>query len=124
MSLDVSLIKKAGAKCECPTCGQEYTPKEDVVLYSDNITHNLGQMAGEAHIYHALWRPEENFWSKACDIIPVLKAGLADLKAHPEHYKNFDSPNGWGKYEHFVPFVENYLNACIANPDAEIEVSR
>ena len=32
--------------------------------------------------------------------------------------------NGWGMYEHFVPFVEKYLEACKEYPDAVIEVSR
>ena len=27
-------------------------------------------------------------------------------------------------YDGFVSFVENYLNACVADPDAEIEISR
>lgn len=46
------------------------------------------------------------------------------MKARPEHYEEFNSINGWGLYENFVPFVEDYLNACKENPDAIIEVSR
>jgi len=93
-------------------------------LYWANITHNLGKMAGEAGIYEALWRPEELGFDTANQIIPLLTEGLAKLKADPEKYKKFDSPNGWSLYIHFVPFVEKYLDACLENPDAIIEVSR
>ena len=53
-----------------------------------------------------------------------IEKGLADLKARPEHFKTFNSPNGWGMYEHFVPFVEKYLEACKEYPDAIVGVSR
>jgi hypothetical protein len=78
-------------------------------LYWANITHNLGKMAGEAGIYKALWRPEEIEAKYAKDIIEIVEKGLADLKARPEYFEQFNSPNGWGMYEHFVPFVEKYL---------------
>jgi hypothetical protein len=52
------------------------------------------------------------------------EVGLNDLKKRPLHYKNFNAPNGWGTYKHFVPFVEKYLNACKEHPDATIDVSR
>ena len=107
MSLDFSLNRTQ------PTC-----------VFSTNITHNLGGMATEAGIYKHLWRPEELGITKAGDLIGPLAEGLAKLKKDPEHYKNFDAPNGWGTYEHFVPFVTEVLKACIDFPDAEIEVSR
>ena len=81
-------------------------------------------MAREAGIYKALWRPEEIGKTKAGEIIELLEKGLADLKARPEHFEKFNSPNGWGTYDNFVTFVENYLEACKEYPDAIIEVSR
>lgn len=93
-------------------------------LYSSNITHNLGPMAGAAGIYKHLWRPEEIGITKAKDLIQPLTEGLEKLKADPEGFRKYDAPNGWGKYEHFVPFVEQYLEACKAHPEAEIEVDR
>jgi hypothetical protein len=93
-------------------------------VYEANITHNLGKMAREAGIYEALWRPEEIGIDKAEQLIEPLTVGLEKLKADPAHYEQFNSPNGWGMYEHFVPFVENYLEACKNNPDAYITVSR
>lgn len=122
--------------------GLTLIPKEEEV-YDANITHNLGKMAGEAGIYEAIWRPyrlkpnyienkdyseemkfEKNNSSYAFEIIEILEKGLEDLKSRPEYFEQFNSPNGWGMYEHFVPFVEKYLEACKEFPEATINVSR
>jgi hypothetical protein len=100
------------------------TAVRPTTVYDANITHNLGAMAREAGIYQHLWRPEEIGITKAEQLIEPLRVGLERLKAHPDHYSKFNSPNGWGMYEHFVPFVERYLAACVENPDAEVSVSR
>lgn len=92
--------------------------------YSANITHNLGRMAREAGIYEYLWRPEETGARKARQLQEPLREGLQRLKARPEHFKQFDAPNGWGLHEHLVQFVQDYLDACLKHPDADISVSR
>lgn len=97
---------------------------QETVVFDANITHNLGKMADAAGIYYALWRPEEKGYSTASDIIPLLEKGLADLKSRPDYFQQFNSENGWGMYEHFVPFVERVLNACKEFPDASVEASR
>jgi len=107
MSLDVSLLVTK------PT-----------VIFDSNITHNLNKMADKAGIYKHLWRPEELGIAKAIQLIEPLTQGLKKLKDNPEKYKKYNSPNGWGMYKHFVPFVEEYLNACKENPNADIDVSR
>jgi len=93
-------------------------------VYSRNITHNLNKMAMEAGIYQALWRPEEIGITRAEQLIEPLSVGLEKLKSDPEHYRTFNAPNGWGKYEHLVNFVESYLEACKTDPDAEVSVWR
>lgn len=93
-------------------------------VYSANITHNLGRMAEEAGIYKALWRPEEIGITKAEQLIEPLTAGLALLKSDPPRFEAHNAPNGWGLYKHFVPFVENYLAACMENPGAAVRVWR
>lgn len=125
MSLDVSLVVKVEPEpCECPNCGNTHKGTDRKEVFTANITHNLGEMADAAGIYKACWRPEEIGAVKAAQIIEPLKAGLEKLAADPERFKKLDSPNGWGRYENLVRFSENYLAACIANPDAEIEVLR
>lgn len=120
MSLDVYLKRKKWISYDA---GKTLT-EEDETLYDANITHNLGEMADKAGIYKALWRPEELDKTKASEIIDLLEKGLSDLKARPDYFKTFNSPNGWGLYKHFVPFVEKYLAACKEYPEAIIEVSR
>ena len=93
-------------------------------VFTSNITHNLGKMAEAAGIYKHLWCPEEIGITKAKQLIQPLKKGLKKLKANPAKFKRYDSPNGWGLYEHFVPFVEEYLRACEEFPDGEITVRR
>lgn len=140
MSLDVYLERKKWVSYDE---GKTHTV-EDEEVYSANITHNLGNMADEAGIYEALWRPhrlkegynipeedneseyefEDKCIIKAGDIIEVLEKGLADLKARPEHFEKFNSSNGWGMYHNFVPFVERYLDACKENPECIVKVWR
>ncbi|NBL00489.1 MAG: hypothetical protein EOM50_21295, partial [Erysipelotrichia bacterium] len=131
------MIEKKGKEIvTCYACGHKYEAEVNETLYSDNITHNLGRMAEQAGIYEALWRPhrlrsdynirqadftaEDEFEAsvtiRAKDIIHFLEKGLEDLKKRPNYYEQFNSPNGWGLYKHFVPFVERYLNACKQYP--------
>jgi hypothetical protein len=85
-----------------------------------NITHNLNKMAEAAGIYGMLWRPEENGYKKAGEMLELLERGLADLKAQPDHYKQFNSDNGWGTYNGFINFVEGVVAVCKEHPDADV----
>lgn len=107
MSLDVTLI--------------ELKPTE---VYWANITHNLNTMAKAADLYEALWRPEELGITKASQLIEPLSKGLSNLHKNKDLLEKFNPSNGWGDYYSLVNFVQNYLNACIDNPDSEVRVSR
>lgn len=93
-------------------------------VYDANITHNLGAMAREAGIYEVCWRPDEVGITKAEQLIEPLRNGIALMKADPARFEKHNAENGWGLYEHFLPWLEEYLAACEANPDAEVSVSR
>ena len=140
MSLDINLIRKRWISYDVGVTFEEYN---DDILYGGNITHNLGEMAEKANIYSALWRPyrilpdyksfndyddeyafEESKTIYANQIINLLTKGLKDLKKRPKYFETFNNKNGWGMYDHFVPFVEGYLKACIEYPDAIVKVSR
>jgi hypothetical protein len=95
-----------------------------VSVFDLNITHNLAEMAQEAGVYKALWRPEDIGAKYARDLIEPLKIGLMLLKKDPKHFEKYNPVNGWGEYTHLLWFVENYLKACKGYPEAEIEVSR
>jgi hypothetical protein len=93
-------------------------------IYWSNITHNLIAMADEARIYEHCWCPDEIEVTKAEQLIEPLRAGLALMKADPGRFRKHNAKNGWGLYEHFVPWVEKYLEACEENPTAKVSVSR
>jgi hypothetical protein len=140
MSLDVSLYRNYLVSYDE---GVTLEPRKEEV-YSANITHNLGKMADEAGLYEALWRPhrlkpgydipEDDHkaeWEyedanpvRAHEIIEIIEKGLADMKARPKHYEKFNSPNGWGMYEHFVPFIEKYLAALKEFPETQVVCDR
>ena len=98
--------------------------RESEKVYWRNITHNLGQMARAAGIYYQLWRPDEIGVIKAAQLIEPLRQGLHLLRSQPDLFAKHNAENGWGTYEHFVPFVADYLAACEANPTAIVCVSR
>jgi len=140
MSLDVYLTRKKWTSYDAGVT----LILEEEDIYDANITHNLGKMAERAGIYEALWRPyklkkeydvpDDNYEIeyafedanpvKANEIIEILQKGLDDLKKRPKYFEKFNSPNGWGMYEHFVPFVEKYLEACIKHPESTVNTSR
>lgn len=93
-------------------------------VFSSNITHNLGKMASACGVYYACWRPEEINCTKAKHILPMLEDGVKNLESYPEFYKTFDSPNGWGLYKNFLPWLKEYTEACRKYPEAKIRVSR
>ena len=140
MSLDVGLYRNYHVTYDE---GKTLEPKKEE-MYSANITHNLGKMAEAAGLYKALWRPyqlkegynipEGNYHDeyafekanlvKANEIIEIIEKGLADMKTRPEHYETFNSENGWGMYEHFVPWIEEYLEALKEYPESFVECDR
>ena len=107
MSLDVYLTNEIGEE-----------------LYSRNITHNLGRMAREASIYECLWRPDEHGITHARQVIEPLAAGVALLATEKGRFEAFNSSNGWGMWEHFLPFCADYLQACRDHPDAMVRACR
>lgn len=119
MSLDVNLMDRSKT-CVC-SCGYAHEPRG---VYWANITHNLARMANEAGIYEALWRPEEIEIIKAKQLVEPLTQGLAAMKADPARFEAYNSPNGWGLYKDFVPWIEKYLEACKKYPEAYVNVSR
>jgi hypothetical protein len=106
MSLDIDLI--------------ETSPHS---VFDANITHNLNKMADAAGIYEALWHPERTTIKKASELAAVLLPAIADMKARPDFYKQFDAENGWGTYREFIPWLDRLYDACIEHPDASIQVS-
>ena len=102
----------------------ETGPTETNEVFTANITHNLCAMADAAGIENVLWEPNEYGITKARQLIVPLRNGLEYLKSSPDFFRGYNPKNGWGTYEGFVDFVEKYLAACEAYPDADVSVSR
>jgi len=125
MSLDVYLYGgDITERCACPRCGDEHTHAGREELYNANITHNLGAMASEGGFYQAVWRPDECGITHARQLIEPLSAAIRIMAAEPERFRQHDSPNGWGLYDDFLPWLALYYAACVENPDATVDVSR
>lgn len=141
MSLDLYLHRPTIVTCPC--CKTKFDLNEtdefssgelshyDIMEESHdlrmNITHNLTKMASAVSddFYRAIWRPEELFVIPTTTyVLPLLEEGLSELKSNRHKYEKFNSPNGWGLYEHFVPWVEEYIEKCRKNPDCRITASR
>lgn len=100
---------------------EEVRPTE---VFWANITHNLVDMADEAGIYKHLWRPEELGIKAALELIEPITAAIALMESDPERFKKHNPPNGWGSYEHFLPWLRCYLDACKKFPSATVRASR
>jgi len=121
MSLDVSL-KSVGETGSCSACAG--TGKATEIVFESSITHNLAPMADAAGIYYKLWRPETLNVTRASQLIEPLAAGLARLRERPEHFRQYNPSNGWGRCEDLIRFVEQYLEACREHPDAIVSTDR
>ena len=102
---------------------QPYTviqESETSYVFDRNITNNLTTMATECGLYTPLW---DSHGSTSGQLIESVTAGLMKLQSSPEHYKTFNPANGWGDYNGLVSFAQSFLLACIAYPDAIVEVS-
>ena len=111
MSLDLYLIPDA-----CPHCG-----RGGGYVFDRNITHNLTRMWDKAGVYDALYMGDGK---RASDVVEAVRAGVAAMKADPPTYQGLNASNGWGTYEHALPFLEAFLAACEENPSAVIRVSK
>lgn len=125
MSLDVYLVGEAETvECTCCNCDNRHTYSRKREYYSANITHNLAHMAEAAGLYAAMWRPDEQGWKKAAQIIEPLAAGIAKLESDPERFRKMNPANGWGSYEGLLKAARDYLVACREFPDADIKIWR
>jgi len=116
MSLDIYL------RFEVDTGGPE--PKLFTV-FEANCTHNCNAMAKEAGIYYCIWRPEE-CPDIACagDLIESLRNGIKLMEDEPKRFLALNPKNGWGSYDTFLPWLREYLRACVENPKAKIYAYR
>lgn len=87
-----------------------------------NITSNVSRM-------WSLASPETDglreIDGKRCsEFAHRLKAGVDDMRAHPEKYLPLNPENGWGDYEAALEYLSNIADAAYAHPMAIAGVDR
>lgn len=116
MSLDVTLYVSVD------TGGVE---PETITLFTANYTHNCGNMARAAGVYNHVWRPDElDDVRVAGDLIDPLRAGIKTMENDPARFVALNPENGWGSYETFLPWLREYLAACVEHPKAMVDTWR
>lgn len=87
------------------------------------VLHDSETVKGDHHVDTVTLRAElRSTPVRARDLIDPLRAGIAKLKADPDHFKTFEAANGWGTYPDFVPWIERYLESCEGRLDAHVRV--
>lgn len=123
MGLNVYLEgKTCSVPCSCE-CGHQHTRKVKEIFYDSNTQHHLIEMAEEAGIYGIVWYPEENGIRKAKQLIEPLRKAIAEMKANPARFEKHNPSNDWGSHKDFVSWLEKYLAACEAHPQANVRVT-
>jgi hypothetical protein len=101
---------------------------------SFNITHNLGEMASHCNLYEPLWRPyrlfniseddEYDTTILAKDIVEYVEKGYKLLVDNKEDLLQYESSNGYGKYNDLVKFTRRYIDCLKKFPNSRISISR
>lgn len=124
MSLDIQILGESYEENCCCSCGHEHSVSKKVRYWDGNITHNLTEMADDAGIYQAVWRPEELGIAKGKEMVDILERGIEELLGKRAEYEKFNPENGWGDFDSLVRFLKEYLAACKEFPEGEISVCR
>lgn len=95
-------------------------PEKQTVL-DKNITHNLNRMWHHIGVYDALYMSGGDLAEKH---YPALAVGLDRMLERPNECRTFDAPNGWGTYEHALPWLREVAEAFRKYPKATIRVSK
>lgn len=100
----------------CAHCG-----RGDEQVFERSPTYNLGPMWRAAGLPFS----DESIEGKAiADLLPVLEAGLANLRADPARFRAMNPPNGWGSYEGLCDVVERMIAAGQEHPTAVVRTWR
>ena len=99
-------------------------------IHVGNITHNMNKMAEHVpvsdalNLYNVLWRPEESNLNTTDDIFDYVTTGVKYMIEHKDELLQYNPDNGWGDYDALLNFARCVGNACLLNPECEIEANR
>ena len=89
-------------------------------VFDRNITYNLRPMLVAAGLADSLHTLEGMSGKEAQDL---LYGVWRELRTRPEHYRSFDSPNGWGLRKNLLPWVRSLYLAVRTHPRGVIHIS-
>ena len=92
--------------------------EEREVVDIGNYTYNVAPMYEKA-----MGITISDLNGKICSkVIPILRKGVLNMTENPAMYREMNPPNGWGKYESALEFLEKIYKECVNNPKCKIEV--
>lgn len=89
-------------------------------VFDRNITYNLRPMLVAAGLLGSFYSLEG---MTAAEAQPIVYGVWRELRTRPEHYAKFDSPNGWGRHKHLLPWIKDFYLALRLHPHGVIYVS-
>jgi len=126
MSLDFSIYIEVAS----PDDADDFLPVNDLSLptralylqgvFTTNITHNLGRMAGKVGLHELLWRPGYEYTKITPEFVDKVFDGYKELLLHPAKYEQYNPPNAWGTYEGLAVTVHHIIIACSRYPNGYI----
>ena len=85
-----------------------------------HITHNLVPIAKAVGVYEALWRPESAGYTKAKDVLPIMKEALRQLRERAKELKALEPPKGYGSMEDLRQDLQALIVVAEEYPEADI----
>lgn len=122
MSLDIWLTTEK-TKEVCRSCGGTGFVDTYGIQGDFNTTHNHNRLADALGVYTLLWNKDGKTDVKAAELIEPLEKACEELKRNMKDYRQYDAPNGWGKCEDFLRFMEDVLNCCRTYPETLVNFS-
>lgn len=108
MSYDVSFKAKLEGADQWVYVG------DDWINHTSNTATMIKEVCGS---YPSQWNGK-----RCADMYPVLMQGISLLNNHPQRYKQFEAPNGWGTIPQVMDFLSKVADNCDKFPTAIIEV--
>lgn len=115
-------IRSVAKDTLCPHCGGVTGHEPKATLAYWNPTYNYGPMFRAAtETEHGI----HDFDGKTvAEVLPIVEAMLARMKASPSKFRALEASNRWGTYDEWIHFFEREVVPAFrsAPPDAIVRV--
>lgn len=87
------------------------TPKQGKEKYWVNYTYNIHQMLHHSFQQVGIWNWEDLQDKPLNLVIPCFQGAYNHLLYHPDLYKQWNPPNGWGSYDGWCRVMGEIIQA-------------